>query len=297
MYIMITPIVSCYLMGGLGNQLFQIFATMSYGMDTNRTVIFPYTDYLTTGVQRPTYWHNFLISLLPVTNRSVTINYTNDKLMSLYRVQEQQFAYTALHGLVNQSEVVLHGYFQSYKYFIHNQDDLFAKIQLVPQQNQIRNEFASFFNDGIINVSMHFRIGDYQYIQHMHPVLSYEYYENAIHEMNTQLNNDTYRILYFCEESDRHIVNRIIQRLKYQYSNIIFVNIDPTIPDWKQMLLMSCCEHNIIANSTFSWWGAYLNLNPDKIVCYPFKWFGPALRNHSTVDLTPPEWNSITYTV
>ena len=52
--------VSCYLMGGLGNQLFQIFTTIAYGMQHNRKVVLPYTKQLTTGTVRNTYWDNFL---------------------------------------------------------------------------------------------------------------------------------------------------------------------------------------------------------------------------------------------
>jgi len=55
------------------------------------------------------------------------------------------------------------------------------------------------------------------------------------------------------------------------------------------MLLMSVCDHTIIANSTFSWWGAYFNQNPGKMVCYPDTWFGPALK-HDTRDLCPTDW-------
>ena len=60
------------------------------------------------------------------------------------------------------------------------------------------------------------------------------------------------------------------------------------------MLLMSSCQDNIIANSTFSWWGAYFNTNNEKIVCYPYKWFGPSA-NHNICDLFPDSWQKIIY--
>jgi len=59
---------------------------------------------------------------------------------------------------------------------------------------------------------------------------------------------------------------------------------------------MSCCQHNIIANSSFSWWAAYFNTNPNKIICYPEKWFGPQLSQHNTKDLFPPSWHKISFT-
>ena len=74
-----------------------------------------------------------------------------------------------------------------------------------------------------------------------------------------------------------------------------FIGIDHNIPDWQQLLLMSGCHHNIIANSTFSWWGAYMNTNAGKVVLYPEVWFGPKLSDKNVEDLCPLEWRKINY--
>jgi hypothetical protein len=76
------------------------------------------------------------------------------------------------------------------------------------------------------------------------------------------------------------------------YSLYRFEKGTKQLSDWEQLLFMSCCNHNIIANSTFSWWAAYFNSWEDKIVCYPSVWFGPSA-NHNTMDLCPESWNKI----
>ncbi len=75
--------------------------------------------------------------------------------------------------------------------------------------------------------------------------------------------------MYFCEEQDINMVNNIIIKLKQFFPELIFTKIDSKYLDGEQLLIMSLCQHNIIANSSFSWWGAYFNQNKEKKVYYP----------------------------
>ena len=79
------------------------------------------------------------------------------------------------------------------------------------------------------------------------------------------------------------------------FEDTIFIKVDDSISDWKQLLLMSGCNYNIIANSSYSWWAAYMNTNEEKIVCYPDIWFGPKIlcnRSHDEhmKDMFPYDW-------
>jgi tellurite resistance-related uncharacterized protein len=74
--------------------------------------------------------------------------------------------------------------------------------------------------------------------------------------------------------------------------DLTFEKVDSRLDDWEQMILMSLCQYNIIANSTFSWWAAYFNTNANKLVCYPKVWFGPRA-NHDTKDLYLEDWIKI----
>ena len=84
-----------------------------------------------------------------------------------------------------------------------------------------------------------------------------------------------------------------INNIKEKIKHLTFIKIPNELEDWEQMLLMSCCQHNIIANSSFSWWSAYLNNNKEKFVCYPSLWFGPAKNKIDLKDLHPEEWVKI----
>jgi hypothetical protein len=288
---MTARVITANLMGGLGNQLFQIFTTIAYGIDQQRKIIFPYTDVLTTGKIRNTYWESFLMNLKHFTTTVIA------ELEQYPHYRERSFRYEPIPS-ISQSHVKLYGYFQSYKYFEKYEDQLFKMIKLDKQLATVKIEYSQLFNHIDNTISMHFRLGDYKLHPNMHPIMPFYYYYDALdHIISTRKNYDdmcTIRILYFCEKEDIEQVNVIINKLKMQplFSNFAFIKVDDSIEDWKQMLLMSCCNDNIIANSTFSWWGGYFNRMPNKIVCYPSTWFGPA-SNNVVDDLFPSSWHKI----
>ena len=260
--------ITCELMGGLGNQLFQIFTVISYAIKHTSPFKFKYSEKLNIGTQRPTYWNNLLRSIKLYTDADYDIYKTK------YFYNEPSFRFSEIPEV---SDCCLRGYFQSYKYFESNKDTIIRLCEIDRQRKPSQKV-----------ISMHFRIGDYKNIQECHPVLGVDYYENAMRYIEGKVEND-YTVLVFCEGDDINAVQKMIDSINIKYP-VRF--IDDSIPDWEQMLIMSSCEINIIANSTFSWWGAYLNNSPDRIVLYPNTWFGPKI-THDISDLFPIDWRKI----
>lgn len=270
-------IVSTNLKGGLGNQLFQIFNVIAYSMKYNKNIEFKYSDTLEIGTKRPTYWNNLLKNLRQFT----TISPAKYKIY-----KEPQFHYKEI-PYIN-GNISFDGYYQSFLYFKDYISNINNMINLKKMQIQIGDQYKDYTGLGVI--SLHFRVGDYINKQDCHPILNLEYYEKSLNIIIKKANINKWKIICFFEKNDTSIVIEQITLLKNIFTQCTFINIDHNISDWEQLLLMTMCEHNIIANSTFSWWGAYLNNNSNKIICYPNIWFGSKLKKYSTRDLYPDNW-------
>jgi len=289
--------ITVQLMGGLGNQLFQIFATIAYAFEHGHQFVFPHSDKLLVGKIRQTYWHNFLTNLTIFTTKNPVCQFSNDNLKMIPSIKELGFHYTKIQQVSANNSFSLNGYYQSYKYFEAFQDKIYAMILLTNQQKSVRTKYAKYL-DGIPTISMHFRLGDYKEKQQFHPIMPKEYYQSALtYILNMKYSLESpVRVLYFCEKEDNGIVDGVMNYIRTQfaqYSQLQIVKVEDDMEDWQQLLLMSCCSNNIIANSSFSWWGAYFNQSLDKCVCYPHTWFGPAMGAVNLEDLFPPTWQVI----
>jgi hypothetical protein len=129
--------ISINLKGGLGNQLFEIFFTIAYGLRYGEKFIFEYSDYLNIGKKRPTYWNNFLIGLKPFTRNQV------DKRV---KVIENDFTYNFIPKIPKEN-LFFDGHFQSYKYFEDQYDNIKKIINLDEQKILIKNKYLKYLNN------------------------------------------------------------------------------------------------------------------------------------------------------
>jgi hypothetical protein len=173
----------------------------------------------------------------------------------------------------------LNGYWQSYKYFTDVQPvtaDLFRPVSTIPSVQKIANEIVE-----TKSISVHVRRGDYvtgKAASQVHGILDDEYYTAALSFLKDKVGDA--RIFVFSDEID-------IARQMFVGDNFVFVS---GVSDLAEMYLMSLCKHQIIANSTFSWWAAWLNANPGKIVVAPRIWFLDPGKNSQTANLVPDSW-------
>jgi len=192
-------------------------------------------------------------------------------------------------GIVNQETPIikddtgLNGYFQSEKYFKHIEDTIRSEFKFNEEVRKDCEEKMNSVRDSedTVVVSIHVRLGDYKVLEHVYvPLVKTPYYQQAIGYMNNEF-GENIKFIIFSDEPE-------ICKQMFQGENLIFAEGGSQLQD---MCLMSLCDHNIIANSSFSWWGAWLNENENKKVIAPQEWFQPTEKDpKSSKDLYCENW-------
>ncbi len=272
------------IIGGLGNQMFQYALGRALSIKNNVEFKMDLSGFESYKL------HDYSLKHFNITENIATFkeikSIKNKKLLQLFyrhssQIIEKYFYYdSAILKVID--KVYLDGYWQSEKYF-NDISEVIRKDFTVKHQQAGRNkEIAELIEDSN-SVSLHIRRGDYvsnKITNTVHGLCNLDYYNRAIIYIAEKFSN-----LHFFVFSDDPIWTKKYISVK---ENITYVDHNKADKNYEDLRLMSQCKHHIIANSSFSWWGAWLNQNPDKIVIAPRKWFNED--SIDTKDLIPESW-------
>lgn len=273
-------------MGRLGNQMFQFASTLGVAENINVEARFPLencSNSQMSGPFDPNLGHNMGVKCDLIECFDIDPSYfiPAGEIPVRYVYHEQDFGYNKeIENLVDFCS--LQGYFQTEKYFIGHKDLILSQFDF----KQPYKDAASAYVENIRNnskssriASIHVRRGDYVMSPDHHPVCSLEYYEKAIYEIEQ---GEDVKFIVFSDDPEW---------CRGVFSGDSYVISDLNNP-YIEMCAMSMCDDNIIANSSFSWWGAWLNTGKNKKVIAPSRWFGPLL-NKNTSDIYCQDWIKI----
>jgi hypothetical protein len=261
--------IYCNLKGGLGNMLFQIAATKSMSIDNNVGCSFPNLISHLGFIESD---NRHILGLKPFEYLKLFKNLNTDLPTENINIIEYPFEF--IDKKIYDKNFFIDGFFQSEKYFKHNREEIIKLFDFSFISNTYIDEKYDFIRNKK-TTSIHIRRGDYLKYPNLHPTQSIEYYENSIN----LLKDKTELFIVFSDD-----INWCKENIKLE--NIIYIDNEK---DYIEIYLMSLCDNNIISNSSFSWWGAWLNENPNKIVIGPIKWFGGGIP-HYTGDILPDNW-------
>lgn len=283
------------LMGGLGNQLFQ-YALGRHLSILNDCELILDTSSLKYKGNKPN--PNFTDREYQLSNFNINARVADEKLLKklsnrptgLNRLFQKKYTKVFEKGNQFQSEIlslkkksIIEGYWQSEKYFWNIKDVLIKDLTLKNTSSYENIEVAKKISESNA-VSLHVRRGDYisnSLFSEVIGACSLDYYKNAINKIITEIENPT----FFVFSDDIAWVKDNFGFITYK---IIYVENNNELNCYEDIRLMSLCKHNIIANSSFSWWGAWLNSNKEKIVVAPQKWFNDS--RITNPDLIPENW-------
>jgi hypothetical protein len=301
-------VITVSLIGGLGNQMFQYAAGKALAERHGVALV------LDLGGFRNYQLRSFLLDRLCVPEAVVLAtqaervsqpdkNFTRakwkgriDRLLgrvglpklapSRNEYREPHFHYDPAFAALG-SQVSLFGYFQSERYFSSIAEGL--RSWFLPREpfGAAAAEVLARIEQSRLPVSVHVRRGDYLNpgtAEH-HGILDEPYYRQAIGRIEAALGEGAD---FFVFSDDPATAEQVLNFLPK--SRLNHARGDSERP-WEDMALMALCRHHVIANSSFSWWGAWLNRLPDKVIVAPRAWFAPAeLKQRNTADLYPSGW-------
>ena len=284
------------LKGGLGNQMFQ-YAIGKVLAQKNRVDLYFDESFFEDQEKKPGFTpRHFELDvfepLFKTASKQLVNSFYNQKerniLSKLFSfpvktVIKEDFCKFDATILTRKPPLYLDGYFQSEKYFLGN-EDLVREFFTFPRITEVK--YTDLINEILENnsVSVHFRRGDYVNDEHtsrVHGTCSLDYYKNAINIITGQFKNPHFYIF----SDDIEWVVKHVDKFNINYTLVKGISGKNS---WIDMMLMSKCKHHIIANSSFSWWGAWLQRDLSKRVIAPLKWFNdPSV---DTQNIIPDSW-------
>lgn len=268
------------LIGGLGNQLFQYAAAKVLALETKQKFFIDVSQFESYKL------HNYALNHFNVISKTYKKpNRYLRKIKSFYQkytfYKEKDFGYNP--DLINlKGDIIfLEGYFQSEKYFIKYEKEIREDFELrTSLKKDTKAAIAKI--ESVNSVSIHIRRGDYLN-NSLHNTSKDEYYDIALEIIQSKISNPVFFV--FSDDMDWVKANFSTKQ------ETIFIDFNDASTNFEDLKLMASCKHNIIANSSFSWWGAWLNTNPEKIVIAPKLWFNDDSIN--TNDIIPTSWVKI----
>ena len=273
-------------LGRLGNQMFE-YATLR-GIAAKHGYSWCIPPFYVKGIEN--YSLNQCFKLGSITEKN--LNY----IENIRYLQERFFHFDQELFDNCPDNVSLHGFFQSEKYFKHISDEIRKDFTFLDEHLEPCKEFISQF-DGQEPIMLHVRRGDpnlvdprgfkwaYVNCSDQHPVQPLEYYQNALSHFN-----DDQPIIVFSDSPEWVKEQEFFDNDRFFISEPQDKYDDGSYLPYTDLCLMSLCSHAIIANITMSWWGAWLQTNPNKKVVAPKMWFGPAYADKDSTDLYLEDW-------
>lgn len=262
------PLVIVKLQAGLGNQMFQYAFGLAFAKSKNATLLFDKSFYA-SKFDRQFQLDNFNIS-----SKCFSLSFYKGigwgKVLQLlklpfkfFKIRENDIEQDVFQ--LDKKILYFDGYWQNYEFIDYISDDLKREFSFKNTLNLQSQELLEKIKNRE-TVAIHIRLGDYikEPSKSIFHVCNFSYYKKAIEYCNKHLQNPVFII--FSENYD--IVKKELQ-ISGEHFFADFAENDPI----NDLQFMSLCKHNIISNSTYSWWAAYLNNNPDKIIIAPDKWY------------------------